>query len=117
MEIDRVAERAPPLVGTNSKLTVHVLPVAIDPVVHGSETTIKSPVSPAVTATLLIVSGAVPQFVIVRLCTLLVEFNPALPKSMELLLKQSDGVGATPTPWTDTVAGLPAALLGITRVA
>jgi hypothetical protein len=68
-------------------------------------------------ATPLITSGAVPQFVIVRLCTVLVEVTTRLPKFIELLLKHIDGAGATPTPWTVTVVGLPAALWEMTRVA
>ena len=89
-------ERNPPLVGANSRPTTHVLLIDIGPGMHGSETTIKSPVFPAVGAILLITSGAVPQLVMVRLCTAPVEFTATLPKFIELLLKQTDAACGSP---------------------
>src|ERR1035437_6631767 len=112
---DKLADRGPPAVGVNCRVTTQVVPVAT--LMQVLEMTRKSPALAPVTDTLLITSEAVPQLVRVTLCTEPVEPTPTLPKLTELLLKQIEGNSAAPTPDREKVVGLPTASYTITRVA
>src|ERR1017187_6901107 len=111
----RLANRGPPAVGANRRLTWHVSPVAT--LVQVLEILRKSPALAPVMVTLLITSGAVPQLVMVTLVTRLVIPTPTLLKSTVLPPKQIAGNSAVPTPVRGSVVKPPAASSAITRVA
>ena len=92
-----VADRGPPFVGANTQIN-RADALLTGTSEHVLDWIMNSPVSPAVIATLLITNGAVPQFVIVMLCTVLVVLTPRFPKFNELLLEHTNAAGATPTP-------------------
>src|SRR5579862_7288465 len=114
-EIDRLAVRDPPAIGANCKFTWQVSPAATVP--HMLATMMKSPVFAPVMLRLLITNAAVPQFVMVRLCTLPVAPTPTVPKLIGLLPTHIAGANAVPTPLRLKIVGLPVALCAIATVA
>ena len=110
------AVRKPVAVGAKVTATAQVPPVATIPQVLGPIK--KSPAFVPVVITLLMTSGAVPQLVIITLCTKpVVPTKTVLPKLIRLPAGQTAEVRGMASPCRSTVVGLPAASCVIVRAA